>query len=96
MATIREWRSNDWDKSNKGRDQWELKRMAKEILTDADDIEDTPTPGHSKDELSRVMVAKSSIFPNRKYIIHVNGFTVNDITEIYYSNEELERLKKLA
>lgn len=81
-ATIREWRNNEWETGSKARDQFELQRMAKQILENAEHIENTPTPGHSEDNLSRVYTATSSLVPNLKYIIHMNGFTVEDIVEI--------------
>ena len=81
-ATIREWRSDEWDSSEKARSQWELQRMAKEILSNAETIENTPTPGYSRPDLSRCYVCTSSLVPKIKYIIHIDGFTVSDITEI--------------
>lgn len=83
---VREWRSNEWEAGAKARTQYELQYMAKKILENADDIENTPTPGYSDDNLSRCIVAKSSLLPNTKYIIHVNGFHVEDITEIVQHN----------
>ena len=82
MATIREWRNEEWEHSDKARSQWELQRMAKEILSNAETIENTPTPGYSRPGLSRCYVCKSSLVPNLEYIIHIDGFTVSDITEI--------------
>ena len=82
MATIREWRNEEWETGSKARDQHELRYMMKKILDGADDIENKPTPGHSREDLSRCIVARSSLLPNVRYIIHVTGFTVEDITEI--------------
>lgn len=82
-ATIREWRNEEWENGDKARDQHELVRMMRKIIDGADDIKNEPTPGHSRDDLSRVIVCKSSMIPGIEYIIHVNGFTVEDITEIY-------------
>lgn len=94
MAAIREWRNEEWDLSPKGRDQHDLRRMYKKIMDGADIVENKPTPGHSREDLSRVIVAKSSLLPNFEYVIHVSGFTVEDITEIYRTDEELKRLEK--
>lgn len=82
MTVIREWRNNEWEKSSKGREQSELQFMFKKIMENADDIENKPTPGSNYDDLSRCIICKSSIIQNIKYVIHVNGFTVEDITEI--------------
>lgn len=82
MTIVREWRNNEWDKGENGRDQYELKYMFKKIMQNADEIENEPTPGHSKEDLSRCIICKSSIITNIKYVIHVNGFTVEDISEI--------------
>lgn len=82
MTVVREWRNNEWEKGSKGREQRELQYMFKKIMANADEIENKPTSGSSKDELSRCIICKSSIIQNIKYIIHVNGFTVEDITEI--------------
>lgn len=92
---IREWRNNEWEHGDKGRDQYELQRMARNILENAEQITNDPTPGHSRENLSRVYTAQSKLVPNLTYIIHMDGFTVQDITEIYRSNEELERLKEI-
>ena len=81
-AIIRSWRNEEWDRSDKARDQHELTYMMKRIMAGADDIENIPTPGHSEENLSRVITCKSSLLPNTKYVIHVTGFTVEDITEI--------------
>ena len=82
MTIVREWRNNEWEKGSKGREQSELQYMFKKIMANADDIENNPTPGHSEDDLSRCIICKSSIIQNIKYVIHVYGFTVEDITEI--------------
>lgn len=84
-ATIREWRNEEWETGEKARDQFELQRMAKKIITNADSVENKPTPGHSREDLSRVLICKSSLLPDTEYIIHMNGFTVEDITEIIRS-----------
>ena len=81
-ATIREWRNEEWEHSEKARSQFDLQRMAKEILNKAEHIENTPTPGQSRPDLSRCYVCTSSLLPNTKYVIHIDGFTVQDITEI--------------
>lgn len=81
-STIREWRNEEWEHGDKGRDQWELQKMAKGILTNAETVKNEPTPGHSKEDLSRCYTATSSLVPGLKYIIHMNGFTVEDIVEI--------------
>lgn len=100
MATIREWRNEEWETGSKARDQHELQFMAKKILAGADIITNKPTPGHSRDDLSRVIEARSSWLPNVRYIIHMNGFTVEDINETTWSDEELKRIaeaeRKLA
>lgn len=80
MTSIREWSSVEW--ANHYTDQEELKRMVKAILENADDIENKPTPGCSEQNLSRVIIAKSSIITGTKYVIHTYGFRVTDITEI--------------
>lgn len=95
MATIREWRNSEWAADDKGRDQSELRFMLRKILAGADDIEDKPTPGHSREDLSRVIIARSSALPALEYVIHVSGFTVEDITEIHRTPAELERLKEI-
>lgn len=82
-ASIREWRNEEWEHSDKARDQHELRRMMKKIMDGADDIENKPTPGSSRNDLGRVIICKSSLLPGFEYIIHVNGFTVEDITEIH-------------
>lgn len=92
MATIREWRNEEWETGEKARSQYELTYMMKKILANADIIENTPTPGSSREQLGRVIVCKASWMPNTEYIIHVNGFTVEDITEIYRTDEEVKRL----
>lgn len=81
-ATIREWRNEEWECGDKARDQHELRYMMKKIMDGADEIENEPTPGSSKEDLSRVIICRSSLMPEFEYIIHVTGFTVEDITEI--------------
>lgn len=91
--TFREWRNNEWEKGPKGRDQWDLKYMLRKILDGADLIENNPTPGASDTELSRCIVATSKLLPNTKFIIHVSGFTIEDISEMVYTKEEMERME---
>lgn len=81
-ATVREWRNEEWETGNKARSQGELQRMAKQIISNAETVENKPTPGSSRDELSRCIVCTSSLLPNMEYIIHMSGFTVEDIVEI--------------
>ena len=83
-AKIREWRNEEWCHTEQGRDQAELVRMMKDIMRNADEVENEPTPGHSREDLSRCIVCVSSLIPNTKYVIHVSGFTVEDITEIVF------------
>ena len=93
--TIREWQNEEWCLNAKARDQHDLQYMAKKILSGADLIENTPTPGYSLDNLSRCIVARCSWMPNVRYIIHMNGFTVEDINETVWSDEELHRMEEL-
>ena len=79
-AEIREWSNVEW--SNHATEQSELQRMAKAILANADEVENKPTPGHSNQVLSRVITARSSMIASTRYIIHLEGFTVENITEI--------------
>lgn len=79
-TSIREWRNEEWETGSKARTQAELQRMARQIITNATETEDKPTPGSSGD-LSRCLVCRSDLRPNTKYIIHINGFTVEDIIE---------------
>ena len=81
-TTIRRWYNAEWDKSNNAREQYELQFMFKKIISNADIIENKPTPGSSRDDLSRCIRCKSILLPGTEYIIHVNGFTVEDITEL--------------
>lgn len=81
-AKIREWRDESWETGSKARSQAELQRMAKEIMANAESIKSSETPGYSRPSLSRVYVCKSTLVPNLEYIIHIDGFTVSDITEI--------------
>lgn len=92
--TIREWRNEEWCFDAKARDQHDLQYMAKKILTGADQIENTPTPGHSRDDLSRCIVARCSWMPNTRYIIHMNGFTVEDINETVWTDDELRMMEE--
>lgn len=82
-ATIREWSNVDFSLHHT--DQEELQRMTKKILENADKIENKPTPGHSTQSLSRVIIATSTVLSDTQYIIHVNGFEVSNITEIVQS-----------
>lgn len=81
MSTrIREWSSVEF--SIHYTDQDEMQRMTKSILEHADKVENKPTPGCSTQNLSRVITAESSIITGTKYIIHLDGFRVTNITEI--------------
>lgn len=82
MSYIREWRNEEWDTTDKARTQEELQYMARKIINNASEIEDKPTPGCSRDNLSRCLVCKSDLRPNTEYIIHIEGFEVEDIVEI--------------
>lgn len=82
MKTIREWRNEEWETGSKARDQHELQRMARKIIANAEKVENAPTPGHSEVNISRVLTCTSSLLPNTEYIIHMSGFTVEDIIEI--------------
>lgn len=84
MTTIRRWENNEWSRTDNARTQDELQRMAKHILKYADNIENKETPGSSRQELSRVYTCTSTLIPNVKYIMHLAGFEVQDITEIVY------------
>ena len=79
-ARIREWSSVEF--SIHYTEQDEMQRMTKSILEHADKVDNKPTPGCSNQNISRVITAESSIITDTKYIIHVEGFTVNNITEI--------------
>ena len=79
MTSIREWSSVEF--SRHYTEQSEMQRMAKAILENADKIENKPTPGCSEKNLSRVIVAESSIITSTKYYIHLDGFKVTNITE---------------
>lgn len=95
MATIREWRNEEWETGNKARDQFELIYMFKRIMANADDVKNDETPGHDRADISRVITAKCTFMPNFEYIIHTAGFTIEDIVEIYRTDEELKRLAEL-
>ena len=82
MTTIREWRNEEWENGSKARSQEELQYMFKKIITYANNVENTPTPGYSNNNISRCLVCTSSLIPGTKYIIHMEGFTVEDIVEI--------------
>lgn len=77
--TIREWSNVSF--SIHYTEQYEMQRMAKQILSNADHIENKETPGHSNQALSRVITATSSLIDGTKYVIHIEGFTVTHITE---------------
>lgn len=77
--TIREWSNISF--SIHYTEQYEMQRMAKQILSNADHIENEETPGHSYQALSRVITATSDLIDGTKYIIHIEGFTVTHITE---------------
>lgn len=96
MATIREWRNEEWDSTDKRRNQYELAYMYKRIMANADKVENKPTPGHCRADISRVIIAKCSFMPNFEYIIHTAGFTIEDIVEIYRTDEELKRLEEYS
>jgi len=87
MTTIREWRNEEWETGSKARTQEELNYMFKKIMSGADVIENKPTPGYSDCNISRCLVCTSSLIPGTKYIIHVTGFTVEDIVEIVEENQ---------
>lgn len=95
MSTIREWRNEEWESGAKARDQYDLRYMVKKILAGADQVTSEPTPGYSRDNLSRVIEARCSWMPNVRYIIHMNGFTVEDINETVWSDEEMKRLAEI-
>ena len=81
MTTIREWRNDEWETGSQARSQHDMQMMARKIISNAEKVENMPTPGHSEENLSRVLICTSSLLPNTKYIIHVSGFTVEDIIE---------------
>lgn len=83
MTAIREWSSVEFSRHYTEQD--EMQRMARNILEYADKVDNKPTPGYSYQSLSRVITAESSIIASTKYIIHVNGFRVMNITEIVES-----------
>ena len=93
MATIREWRNDEWERGNKATTQETLQYNAKRILKGADSIENQVTPGGGEQNFSRCLVCHSSLVPNVEYIIHMSGFTVEDIIEIIRTDKELELLK---
>lgn len=80
-TSIREWSNLDF--SNHATDQETLQNMARDILSNAETIENNPTPGYDRPNLSRVIVAKNTMVPDLEYIIHIDGFTVSNITEIH-------------
>ncbi len=82
MMTIREWRNEEWETGDKARSQEELQYMFRKIISHADVIENEPTPGHNTCNISRVLTCTNSLLPGTKYIIHITGFTVEDIVEI--------------
>ena len=76
---IREWSNVSF--SIHYTEQEEMQRMAKQILSNADCIENKETPGYSCVSLSRVITATSNLIKGTKYVIHIEGFTVTHITE---------------
>lgn len=80
-AAIRRWENAEWS-FHHPTSQWELQRMARAIFSQAEHIEDQETPGHSSQDLSRVYTVTSSLLPDLEYIIHIDGFKVQDICEI--------------
>ena len=82
MQTIREWRNEEWESDpKKARTQAELQFMARKIMKTAEMVTNDPTPGKSRPELSRYLTCRSTLIPNLEYIIHIEGFTVEDIIE---------------
>lgn len=79
-TAIREWCRVEF--SPHYTDQSTLQRMARDILANAEEIKNEETPGHSEQNISRVITATSSLLPDTTYIIHVDGFTVSNIAEI--------------
>lgn len=82
MTTIRRWENEEWSRTDNARTQEELTAMAKDILKYANSIDSKPTPGSSRPDLSRVYTCTSTLVANVKYIMHIDGFKVQDITEI--------------
>jgi len=80
MKEIREWRNNEWEHGPKGVSQNELQRMARKIILNADDFKSEWTPGMN--EFGRVYTVKSKLCPDVKFIIHMEGTTIEDIIEI--------------
>lgn len=80
-AAIRRWENEEWSYHHPT-SQEDLQRMARKIFSQAEHIEDQETPGHSTQELSRVYTVTSSLLPDLEYIIHIDGFKVQDIVEI--------------
>lgn len=86
MTTIREWRNEEWERGDTARTQEDLQRMAKKIISNAETIENEAAvcgkqDGQTFENLGRVLTCASSLMPNTKYIIHISGFTVEDIIE---------------
>ena len=82
MTTIREWRNEEWETGEKARSQGELQYMFRKIISSADVVENEPTTGHDNCNISRVLTCTNRLLPGTKYIIHITGFTVEDIVEI--------------
>lgn len=84
MSTIRRWENEEWSHTDYARTQEELTMMAKDILKYANNIDSKPTPGSSRPDISRVYTCTSTLVANVKYVLHIDGFKVQDITEIVY------------
>lgn len=82
MTIVREWRNEEWCNDEHARTQWELQQMAKDIMSNAENVDGNPTAGHSREDISRVYKCTSSLLPNVEYIIHMSGFKVEDIIEL--------------
>lgn len=86
MTTIREWRNEEWERGGTARAQEDLQRMAKKIIANAEIVENIAAvcgnqDGQPFENLGRVLTCTSSLMPDTKYIIHVYGFTVENIIE---------------
>lgn len=81
MTYIREWRNEEWEHGETARDQFTLQKMARKIMENAEKVENEVTIGSSRPGLSRVITCTSSLLPNTEYIIHISGFTIEDIIE---------------
>ena len=87
MTKVREWRNKEWATSDKAADQETLVRMYRKIMGNADTVNIT----ESGSDCSRCIVALCSWQPNMEYVIHITGFEVEDITEIYRDGKQLEQ-----